>query len=107
MMIPKIIKPNRVIKLLSRYYKVETNSIECKTGYCYNEHLKYILGEKKNEKQINVEKDIEERKKLGIENYILSGIYNGEAISEAQACPTPQVETQDQSSSDDDEKCSS
>ena len=106
MMIPKTVKPNRVIKLLSSYYKVETNSIECKAGYCYNEHLKYILGEKKNEKKINVEKDIVERKELDIPDYILSTIYNGETI-QTQACTTQEVATQDKSVSDDDEECSS
>lgn len=105
MMIPKCVKPNRVIKLLSGYYKVETNSIECKAGYCYNEHLRYILGEKKNEKKTNVEKDIVERNELGIPDYILSTLYNGQAIS--KETPTSQVETQDKSFSDNDEECSS
>lgn len=80
MMIPKVVKPHRVIESLSSYYKVETNSIECKAGYCYNEHLKYIMGEKKNEKICNVEKDIVERNEIGIPNYILSTMYNGEVL---------------------------
>lgn len=80
MMIPKVVKPCRAIESLSRHYQVEANSIECKTGHCYNEHLKYIMGDKKNEKKINVEKDIVERNEIGISNYILSTMYNGQVL---------------------------
>lgn len=76
MIIPGGTKPNRVITLLAKHYNIENQSIECKTGHSYEEHIKYIKGEKKKEKVLNVEKDIEERKSLDIQNYYLSVIYS-------------------------------
>lgn len=84
MMIPKSVRPARVVEQLSKIYKVKANSIECKDGYSYEEHLKYIKGEKKNEKILNVEKDIVERNELGIPNFILSTIYTDGSIQVQQ-----------------------
>ncbi len=76
MMIPTGTRPARVVELLAKHYNTKNQSIECKAGHSYEEHLKYIKGDKKNEKISNVEKDVEERKSLHIQNYYLSLMYN-------------------------------
>jgi len=62
-------KPYRIIDILSKYYNVSNNSIEVKLyhkGILYEEHLKYIQGNKRQEKQELVDKDKEERDTLDI-----------------------------------------
>ena len=84
MMCPVGTRPARVVQQLSKHFKVQPQSIECKAyyrGILYQAHLKYIKGEKRTEKISNVEKDIAERNEEGIPHFILSPIY----ISNAQA----------------------
>lgn len=53
-------KNHRIIDQLSKFFNIKSNFIECKTyhhGYLYEEHKKYIEGDKKKEKQENVFKD--------------------------------------------------
>jgi hypothetical protein len=72
------IRPNAVIRMLANSYKVECNSIECKTylnGNLFGEHMDYILGTKIKDKEDNVLSDIAERNELNIEHYYTNGKY--------------------------------
>lgn len=62
-------KAYRIIQILSKYYNVESNSIECKIyhhGILYEEHINYIKGLKTSEKEELVELDKEVRENANI-----------------------------------------
>lgn len=68
MLIPKNCKKSKVIKDLARILKVKENMIECKE--INKEHdlkIKYIMGEKQDNKLVNVFKDNETREKYNID----------------------------------------
>ena len=67
------VRPSRVIETLAKSFGVAKNSIECKrhfNGIMYNEHIDYIKGNKTEEKQEDVGKDIAIRMDLEIKDYI-------------------------------------
>lgn len=103
-------KPGRIIAMLANHYKVEKNSIDCKSflnGYLYGEHIDYIKNFKKEDKKINVLKDINDRKEFLIENYYSTGIYKdvqyGTENDDQSGC-RQESEVQSSSSSDGKEK---
>lgn len=80
-------RPNKVITRIAKYYDIEPNFVHCKAfhkGQLYGEHLDYILGDKKEEKQSNVKNDNDLKINLGIplftqnivKNNNLGNIYN-------------------------------
>lgn len=68
MLIPKNCKKSKVIKDLARILKVKENMIECKEINKESDlKIKYIMGEKQENKQINILKDNETRQKYNID----------------------------------------
>lgn len=64
MVLDKKCKPVRLIEQISKKLKLEKQCIEAKSytkGKGYQEHLRYLRGEKKEEKIENTEKDYQER----------------------------------------------
>lgn len=65
-------KLNRITKALSNHFQVATQSINHaahKNGHLYEEHKKYILGDKATCKMDDVEADQKERLELGIPDF--------------------------------------
>lgn len=66
-------KKGRIIQQLQNFYDVKNNCIDVTTHYkgvMYGEHLDYILGNKKKDKNENRDKDILEKIELEIPQYI-------------------------------------
>lgn len=66
-------KPHRIIEQLSKFFKLKANFIDCKRHFhnaMYNEHIDYIIGTKRKEKQDLVEMDNLEKDNLGIPRYL-------------------------------------
>lgn len=69
-------RPNAEIPRLAQLFKTNPQYIEfkiSKSKKLKNQRLKYIYGEKKEEKLLNTEKDIKDRISLGLLNYYLKG----------------------------------
>jgi len=67
------VRPSRIIDMLAKPFGVEAHSIEIKTyrkNTLWNEHIDYIMGNKKAEKMQNVEQDNDEKKILEIPQFI-------------------------------------
>lgn len=70
--VSKTARANKEIPRLAKMFNVGENSIECKISNnenLNNQRYKYVIGEKREEKLKNVEKDKESRKELGIDDY--------------------------------------
>ena len=73
MLIHDKVKPNRVIEQISNKLKINKQSVEAKSynrGRLYHEHMKYLGGDKKDEKLENTQKDIDERNENDIPHII-------------------------------------
>jgi len=73
LMLTNTTKPHRIIETLAKYFKLEPNFIDLKKykhDILFNEHIKYIVGNKKEEKSGYVEKDKELLEDLGIPKYL-------------------------------------
>jgi len=63
-------RPNRIIDKFSKYFNCEKNFIECKTSYNHSINLKYLKGDKQDEKKEYVEADRVEREQNQIPHLI-------------------------------------
>jgi len=66
-------KPHRIIDTLAKHFNLEKNFIECqkhKHGLMFEEHIKYIKGDKREEKQDDVKKDTADLEEFGIPKYL-------------------------------------
>lgn len=66
-------KPHRIIETLAKHFGIAQNFIQCKKykhGLMYHEHIKYIHGDKKEEKLVDVENDRQILEELNIPKYL-------------------------------------
>ena len=63
-------RPNRIVAQFSKHFDCKTNFIECKTSYNHSINLKYLNGDKQDEKKEYVEADRVERENNSIPHLI-------------------------------------
>lgn len=66
-------RPARIIDLLAKHFKIPKPSIDLKTyrkSILWKEHIEYIMGNKKEEKQENVEQDNIDKQNVNIPKYL-------------------------------------